>query len=148
MTYSNEVIIHQPIEKVVELFLNPDNMKHWQDGFISIEQVSGNHGEPGAQSKLRYKMGKREIEMIETVESNKLPEEYTAVYDTKGVWNRQINRFSPVDGDKTKYVSISEFKFTSFMMKLFGTLMPGAFKKQTQKYLDDFKKFAESLNDK
>lgn len=28
-------------------------------------------------------------------------------------------------------------------MKLFGWLMPGAFKKQSQKYLDMFKEFAE-----
>jgi hypothetical protein len=29
-------------------------------------------------------------------------------------------------------------------MKLIGWLMPGAFKKQSQKYLNDFKDFAEN----
>jgi len=41
-------------------------------------------------------------------------------------------------------VSESEFEFAGFGMKLIGFLMPGAFKKQSLKYLTDFKDFAEN----
>lgn len=143
MIYSNEVVIDKPVEKVTALFVNPDNLQYWQEGFISHETNEGTPGRQGSRSTLKYKMGKREVEMTETIEVDDLPEEYTAIYETRGVWNRQVNQFQAIGENQTKYVSISEFKFSGFMMKLFGLLMPGAFKKQSQKYLDDFKKFVE-----
>ncbi|MEO2058942.1 MAG: SRPBCC family protein, partial [Mesonia sp.] len=40
-------------------------------------------------------------------------------------------------------ISESEFQFSSFAMKVMGFLMPGAFKKQSLKYMKDFKAFVE-----
>ncbi|WP_337251640.1 hypothetical protein [Maribacter halichondriae] len=37
----------------------------------------------------------------------------------------------------------TDFQFEGFMMKTMGFLMPGAFKKQSKKYMEDFKAFAE-----
>ncbi|MBD3275514.1 MAG: SRPBCC family protein, partial [Candidatus Marinimicrobia bacterium] len=45
--------------------------------------------------------------------------------------------------NKTKWIQENEFQFQSIPMKIFGFLMPGSFKKQTQEYLDNFKEFAE-----
>ncbi|MEX0967617.1 MAG: SRPBCC family protein [Bacteroidia bacterium] len=143
MKYTNEVIINLPRERVVELFDNPDNLKHWQPGLKSFEHISGEAGKPGAKSQIKYEMGKRKIEMVETIIKRDLPDEFSAVYETKGVWNEQRNLFIPIGPDKTRYLSEAEFRFSGFM-KLIGWLMPGAFKKQSQKYLDDFKTFAES----
>lgn len=142
MKYSNEVEINLPLNKVIELFENPDNMKHWQPGLQSFEHISGTSGQVGAKSRLKYKMGKREIEMIETITKQNLPHEFTATYEAKGVYNLLINKFISVTENKTKWVSETEFKFSGFM-KLIAFLMPGTFKKQSQKYLDDFKAFAE-----
>jgi hypothetical protein len=142
MKYSNEVEINQPLQKVIELFDNPANMPHWQPGFISMEHISGEAGQPGAKSRLKYKMGKRDVEMIETITQRNLPHEFHGTYEAKGVYNVQKNYFTPLGDNKTKWVSESEFKFSG-MMKLFGWLMPGVFKKQSQKYLDLFKEFAE-----
>ena len=64
-------------------------------------------------------------------------------YDTKGVHNIQKNYFKD-EGDKTRWVSETEFQFSGFGMKLMGFLMPGAFKKQSFKYMQDFKAFAET----
>lgn len=142
MKYSNEIEINLPLDKVIELFENPDNMKHWQPGLQSFEHISGTPGQLGAKSRLKYKMGKREIEMIETITKQNLPDEFTATYEAKGVYNLLVNKFIPVSENKTKWVSETEFKFSG-LMKLIGFLMPGIFKKQSQKYLDDFKTFAE-----
>ena len=142
MKYSNEIEINLPLNKVIELFENPDNMKHWQPGLQSFEHISGTPGQVGAKSRLKYKMGKREIEMIETITKQNLPDEFAATYEAKGVYNLLFNKFIPVSENKTKWVSETEFKFSGFM-KLIGFLMPGTFKKQSQKYLDDFKTFAE-----
>lgn len=143
MQYTNEVIINLPVDKVVELFDNPDNMKYWQPGLVSFENISGTPGQAGAKSRLRYKMGKREIEMIETITIRNLPDEFSGTYETQNVYNIQVNRFVPIDERRTRYISESEFRFGG-IMKLFAWLMPGAFKKQSQKYMDMFKEFAES----
>ncbi len=142
MKYTNEVIINLPRQKVVELFENPDNLAKWQPGFISIESVEGSSGEVGSKHKLKYKMGKRDIEMIETITKSDLPHLFGATYEAKNVFNSIDNHFEDLGDGKTRYSTDNEFKMSG-TMKIFGWLMPGAFKKQSQKYLDLFKEFAE-----
>ena len=127
MKYSVSITIDKPVDEVVALFDNVDNMKKWMEGLESFEHISGTPGEVGAKSRLKFKMGKREIEMIETITANNIVK----------------NSFEPLSGNKTKYSTEQEFQFKGFM-KLMGLLMPGAFKKQSMKYLQDFKAFAES----
>lgn len=143
MKYSVSITIDKPVNEVVALFDNVDNMKKWMNGLESFEPLDGTPGEVGAKSRLRFKMGKREIEMIETITAKNLPEEFTGTYEAKGVFNIVKNSFEPFPGNKTKYTTEQEFQFKGFM-KLMGLLMPGAFKKQSMKYLQDFKAFAES----
>ena len=143
MKYTCEIEIDLPVAKVIELFDNPENLKHWQPGLKSFEHLSGMPGEPGARSRLRFQMRKREIEMIETVTVRNLPEEFSGTYEAPGVFNTMRNQFHPLGPGKTRYVSYVEFRFTSLMMKIIGLIMPETFKKQTQKYLQHFKEFAE-----
>jgi hypothetical protein len=144
MKYTTEVTINLPREEVIKKLDNAENMKHWQRGLLGYELLEGTPGAPGAKMKLEYKMGKREMSMTETITKNEFPSEFHANYDAKGVHNIQKNYFHEVDGSTTKWVSESEFQFAGFGMKLLGWLMPGAFKKQSQKYLNDFKAFAEN----
>lgn len=143
MKYTNEVTIGLPLKKVLELFDSEENMFKWQPELISFEHVSGDKGEVGSKSNLRYKMGKREVEMVETITKKNLPEEFNFIYEAKGVWNEMKNSFVEVDPSQTKWISHSEFRFSGFM-KIIGFLMSGSFKKQSQLALDRFKAFAES----
>lgn len=143
MKYSNHVIINKPHKRVIELFDSEENLYKWMDGLQSYEHISGEPGKEGAVAKMRFVMGKRDIEMTETITKNNFPHEFCAIYKTKGMSNPQQNLFTAIDENTTKYETISEFKFDGFGMKLMGWLMPGAFKKQSQKYLDAFKAFAE-----
>ena len=142
MHYVSEIEIEKPVDKVVELFDNPDNLPKWMEGLQSFEHLSGQPGQVGARSRLRFKMGKRAFEMIETITANNLPDEFSGTYEAKGVHNIVRNKFVPLPGNKTKYISEQEFQFKGFM-KLIACVMPGAFKKQSMKYLKDFKQFAE-----
>jgi hypothetical protein len=137
------VDIARPVETVITLFDNPDNMKHWQPGLLSFEHLSGDPGTPGARSKLHYKMGKREIEMIETIISRNLPSDFSGTYEANGVKNIVKNEFVPIDEGNTRYTTYQEFQFSGFM-KLMGWFMPGAFKKQSQKYMEQFRDYVES----
>lgn len=142
MKYTNEVIINAPREKVIALFENPDHLVIWQPGFVSMEHISGEKGQPGAKSRLHYKIGKREIEMIETITERNLPDTFSGTYEAKGVWNKVKNHFEEIPENKTRYWSENEFKMKG-MMNVIAWLMPGAFKKQSQQYLDLFKAFVE-----
>ncbi len=142
MHYTCEIDIDKPRHEVVKLFENTDNMKYWQKGLVNFEHISGEPGKPGAESLIKYDMGKRKIEMIETVTFNKLPEEFHANFLANGVTNIQKNYFSESDG-KTKWVSDSEFKFTGLMKLMAFFMGKKTFQKQSQSYLEDFKSFAE-----
>lgn len=144
MKYTTEITVAIPRSEFIEKLDNPDNMKHWQEGLINYKVISGSPGKEGTKMELNYKMGKREIVLIETIIKNNLPFEFHATYDTKGAHNIQKNYFKEVDINSTKWISESEFQFDGFMMKVMGFLMPGAFKKQSMKYLKDFKSFAET----
>jgi carbon monoxide dehydrogenase subunit G len=145
MKYTTEIEINKPVEKVIELFDNPENMKKWMNGLQSFEPLSGKAGQPGAKSKLIYKMGNHEIEMIETITVRNLPDEFSGTYEAKGVFNIVKNSFISISDNTTKYLTENEFQFKGFM-KIIALLMPGAFKKQSLKYLIDFKNFVESQN--
>ena len=105
MKYTIEIIIDLPREEVIKKMDNPDNMKHWQRGLLDYEQISGTPGKEGAKMKLDYKMGKREMSMVETIIKNQFPSEFHATYDTKGVHNMQRNYFEEVGENKTKWIS-------------------------------------------
>lgn len=142
MKYTVEIEINKPIDEVVKLFNNEDNLFKWMQGLQSIEHLTGEPGVKDSTSKMIFKQGKREIEMIETVISLNLPKEFIASYEAKGVYNLAKTSFISVDDHKTKYITTQEFQLKGFM-KIFGWFMPGAFKKQTEKYLQMFKNFAE-----
>ena len=144
MKYTTEIIIALPREEVIKKLDNPDNMKHWQRGLVNYKLLDGTPGKEGAKMELEYQMGKRNMVLTETIIKNDFPSEFHATYDTKGVHNIQQNFFHETGDGKTRWVSESEFQFAGFGMKLMGFLMPGAFKKQSLKYLNDFKNFAEN----
>jgi uncharacterized membrane protein len=142
MKYSVEIEINAPIDRVVELFDNSDNLKEWMDGLESFEIISGEPGQSGAISKLVYQMGKRRVEMIETILVRNLPEDLSSSYKAKGVYNIVKNHFKELPEGKTLYITDQEFQFEGFM-KIIGFIMPGAFKKQSMQYLEKFKAFVE-----
>jgi len=147
MKFTCSVDIDLPIDRVIELFDNVDNLKHWQDGFIGHEHVSGVPGETGAISHFKYKSGKREIGLTETIYTNELPVEFAALYEAKEMTNTMSNKFSSLSENRTHYIAeVNYIKFNGFMVKMMVAIFPGMFKKQVQKWLDQFKEFCERQN--
>ena len=142
MKYTNEVTINKPITKVIELFDDPNNIGQWQPNFVSFEHKSGVKGQPGAVSHLKYKNGDRENILVETVTVRNLPHEFSGTYEMKGTSCLVKNYFKEIDSGKTLYTSETEWKFGG-MIKVLAFFMGSHFKKQTQKYIENFKNFAE-----
>ena len=143
MKYSCTVEINQPIHKTVALWENENNFKEWQDGFESIEHLSGTRNEKGAKSKIILN-GKRKIELVETIILNDLPKEKTALYEHINMTNTQTTRFKEISFNKTQLISEVEYtKFNGFLIKMIAKVFPNKFKQQSQKWLIQFKTFAE-----
>ncbi len=143
MKYSVELDINLPVEKVISLFDNTENMYKWMEGLQSFEALEGTPGEVGAKSRMVFLEGKREIEMVETITVKNLPDEFTATYEAKGLYNIVENHFVAKGEHQTQYITVQDFQFTGFM-KLMAVFMPGAFKKQSMKHMEAFKIFAEN----
>jgi len=142
MKYSVERTREVPREKVLALFDDRDSHFKWQKGLQAFDHVSGEPGQVGAVSRLKFQMGKREIEMTETITARELPDVFTGVYEAKGVWNSVENQFTELPGGKTHWRINTEFRCQGFM-RVMAFLMPGMFKKQTAEFMDMFKAFAE-----
>ena len=76
LDYTTTIVIDLPRDKVVALFDEPANLQKWQRGLLSFEPLSGQEGQAGAKSKLVFQMGKRRMEMIETITRRDLPDAF------------------------------------------------------------------------
>lgn len=141
--YTVEIEIDLPRDRVIELFDSTDNLFKWQTGLQGFEHISGDPGQPGAQSKLVYKNGKHLIELTETITHRNLPDEFDGTYSWSGGKNTLKNRFIEVGPNRTRWESTCEYEFYTLMLKLMGFFCPGMFRKQNLKFLENFKAFAE-----
>ncbi len=145
MRHVCEIEIEKPVDVVVRLFDDPDNMGKWMPGLRGFEHLSGEPGQPGSRSRLNFDINGRKLEMIETITVRDLPGEFSGTYEAPGVFNTITNSFEEIDGG-TRWVAENEFRFSSLMMKMMSFLMPGAYRKQTVEHMQAFKGFAESID--
>ncbi|NNC83684.1 MAG: SRPBCC family protein [Flavobacteriales bacterium] len=139
-----ETNIDAPRDKVVALWSDPDNLKHWQEGFLGIEHLTGERGATGSTSRMRYLMGKNEMELHETIVKNDLPDEFIGEYVHEKMSNRLTTRFTDLGDGRTAYWSEVHYtELHGFMVQMMARLFPGVFKKQVMKWILNFKKFVE-----
>jgi len=144
MQYTTEILIKKPLSEVIKKMDSVENMKHWQEGLVSTEHISGTPGKFGAKMKLNYGFRKRKMEITETIIKQDFPNEFHATYTAKGMRNIQQNYFENIEGDFTKWISKNDFQPTTFAMNAMLFFMPRAFKKQTKTYMTNFKNFVEN----
>jgi len=141
MKFLCKVDIDLPRSEVIPIFDNPENMKFWQDDFISFEHLTGEPGTSGATSRVKYKR----VELIETIIERRLPEAFHGSYE--GSWGKNVmyNYFEETGTQSTRWTAEVEYtEMNNFMMKFMGKFFPSMFRKQTQKWMDQFKTFAEN----
>lgn len=144
MKFDCEVTIDLDRDTVIHYWDNSDYMREWQDGLQSFDHMSGEEGKAGAKSRMFYKTGKREFELIETIIENNLPERFVGEYAAKSMVNTMDNSFTEIGPNQTKWEAKLDYtRFNGFLPKLMGVFMKGLFKKETQKWLNQFKEFAE-----
>lgn len=149
MLYMVEIEIDLPRDRVVELFDSTENLFKWQRKLLRFEHLSGEPGQEGAKSALVFASPSKknpEMRLVETILVRDLPQQFDASYETRGVFNVVRNRFVELEGGRTKWESENEFQFRG-LMRLVGFFMRSAFPKQSLKYMQDFRNFAEHGTD-
>lgn len=145
MKFTCIINIDSPIEKVAEYFADPQYLKEYQEGFKSKELIEGESGQKGAISKMIYQNGKNVMELTETILENKLPYEFVGQYHHKHMDNTMKCTFEDLGNGQTRYTSEIEYTaFRGFIPKLLGLVGKGMFRKQVEKWLNNFKSFVEA----
>lgn len=157
MKYTNSIEIALPREKVAQLLADPAHLPKWLRGIVLHEPVSGIHGQLGTTSRVVMQSGKRKIEATETITRREpadlhgIPQGTVVHFDREivapGMWSVVRDRLTEADPTTTLWEEDSEYRFSSLLMRLMGLLMPGAFRKQSQQHMEDFKAFAEQGKD-
>jgi hypothetical protein len=154
-TVSIEIAL--PREKVAQLLTDLTQLPKWLRGLVLHEPLSGAHGQAGTTSRVVMQMGRQRIEGIETV-TRREPADLRSIttgsvvqFDReivgKGMWSAVRDRLTETGPETTLWTSESEYRFSSLPMRLVALLMPGAFRKQSQQHMQDFKAFAEQGKD-
>ena len=145
MKFKLELPIHKPRADVWKAFDNTENIKKWQPTLIKFEPVSGTPGQPGAISKLTYEEGGREFTLVEKITHRDEPSSFDGIYENNFTDNIVRNKFIERGQHQTLWVTETEFRFKTLIMKIMGPMMKKNFIARTQKDMERFKEMAESL---
>jgi carbon monoxide dehydrogenase subunit G len=157
MKYTVSMEIAQPLERVAQLLADPAQMPKWLRGLVLHEPISGTHGQVGTTSRVVLQMGKQRFEGTETitlrepVDLHEIPTGSVVRFEREivgeGMWSAARERLTEAGPQTTLWQSENEYRFSGLLMRLVGLLMPGAFRKQSQQHMQDFKAFAEQGQD-
>ena len=144
MKYKGSIEILKSRDEVVKYFADPKYLGEYQDGFIKKDLISGKLGQDGAISKMFYKYGNRDMELTETIIANRLPESFESSYHHKHMDNFMRCIFIALDDNRMRYEYEFEYTRISWVVpKLMAILFPGMYRKQGEKWMQQFKKFVE-----
>ena len=157
MKYTVSTEIALPRGRVVGLLADPVHLPMWLRGLVLHEPISGSYGEVGGTSRVVLQMGKQKIEATETitrrepVDLREIPSESVVRFEREIVMGGHVERRAgPVYRSRSAHDAVAERErvpVSSLLMRLMGLLMPGAFRKQSQQHMQDFKAFAEQGQD-
>ena len=146
MKFTCEVNISGSKEAIAQAFRDTSNFSEWQSGFISHHLISGMPEEIGTKSRIHLEQDGRSIILVETILENDLPDQFMALYEHEHMVNTMTARFDQVEeGLVHCHWQVEYTKFIGWMPKLMALIMPGMFRKQTKKWLDDFKRYVERV---
>jgi len=83
MKFTCSIDINANIDRVQSVFLDSSTLQQYQDGFRSKTLISGTEGLKGTKSKMVYE----KLELVETILTNNLPDEFLALYEHKHMTN-------------------------------------------------------------
>ena len=121
------------------------------------EPLSGVHGHVGTTSRVVLQLGQQKFEGTETITRREpanlhgIPKDSVVHFDreivAEGMWSAVRDRLTEAGPETTLWASENEYRFSGLPMRLVAPFMRGAFRKQLQQHMQDFKAFAELGSD-
>ena len=143
MKYRLEFTIDKPRSEVWQAFTDPEKMKLWQPALANIEQITGTPGQAGSESRLNFKENEREFSLIEKITQRQEPETLSQVYENSFAVNTVKNIFLPQGDSQTLWITETEYKFKTLLMKIIGPVYRKNFTARTQQDMNRFKELVE-----
>lgn len=140
--YMVEVKVDKPISEVFTLFNDQSTVKDWIPEFQSIEAIDIKEGITGSIYDIVVDNKGQKSTIRERILAYVENEKVTFSFDREGVFKTDDYIFKS-DGAKTTIVLNSSYQAKSY---IYGCVLPyfkGTFKELDQKYLNNFKAFAE-----
>jgi hypothetical protein len=157
MKYTVSIEIALPCERVVQLLADPAHIPKWVRGMVLHEPLRGLHGQVGTISRVVMQTGQQTFEASETITRrepanlHRIPRNSVVHFDreivAKGMWSVVRDQLTEAGPETTLWAQESEYRFSGLPMRLVGLFMRGAFSKQSQQIMQDFKAFAEQGTD-
>ncbi|WP_336713150.1 SRPBCC family protein [Arthrobacter sp. USHLN218] len=157
MKYTVSIEIALPRERVVQLLADPAHLPKWLRGLVLHKPLNGMHGQVGTKSRVVLQMGQQTVECTETITRREpenlhgIPRESVVHFDREiaspGMWSAVRDRLTDAGPETTLWASENEYRFNGLPMRLAAPFMRGAFRKQSQQHMQDFKAFAEQAAD-
>lgn len=145
MELGNHITINAPKDFVASYLRTSEYFDKWQDDFKSATLLSGDLDQVSAQTRMLYKFGNSDLELLETVRNNNLPDSFEALYEHKHMDNIMLSIFKDLDGDKTiNSTQVKYIELKGWIIKIMAKLFSGKFKKGPEKWMRQFKSFVES----
>jgi len=142
MKFSVDIDILAGRERLLQVFMDLQQIKNWRSDVSDFNVLAGKPGESGASIHFTRKMGTQMVAVIETLESNTLPNEITYTYSAPQLWYRCKNSFIQIGKHKTTWIREFEFRTTG-IYKAIRLVAPGWFRKQALKEMQDFKRYCQ-----
>lgn len=141
--YENRITIERTPEQVWTVFTDQERMGDWLDGFVRIENLSGNPMEVGSRWKLVFDMDGEVVELIEEMTVIEPNRRFAFNLETDPFSGTTDVRLTP-SGEHTELVATSTVIGRNIFMRAFMRIMKGYFEKQAQKSYDKLKVLAEA----
>lgn len=142
-TYEVKIEVNKPIDEVFALFNDKNKLKEWTPTIKLFEPINETANHVGSTYKVIVDNNGKDFEMTEKVLAFEKNKKVSIEFDAQGMLKTDVITFKSV-GNKTIITNNASCKGTNFMLKCIFPFSKGMFKKEDQKYLDNFKKFAEA----
>lgn len=144
MKYSCEIVVEASREKCVSLWFDEKRLSEWQDGFLYKNWINGKANEVHSKAYILFEQKGRKLELEELIIDNQLPTSFKGKYTHIHMINTQEVVFTQQGMNQTVIrTDVIYTQFNSLVPKLMARFLPGMFRKQSQKWLDQFKTMVE-----
>lgn len=140
--YSSEITVNKPLSETFKLFNDQETISQWIPEIQKFEAIEEKPGMVGSEYRITMDNDGEVVTMKEKVLAYVEDQKVTLYFDAEQVLKTDDYTFI-ADGEATKIQLDVTFQAESYILSCMFPYFKGAFKSVDDKYLNNFKAFAE-----